>query len=130
MGHTSVKRSISLLDLLGILLLSLQEVLQGFLNLIHIQGGPNSSTDKHASQILLFLGSVKNSSVSGLQVHDVCLSTKSVITDIGHCPHDLGKQFVSREQRGVLTSHMSLLFMKYFCHESVYPPWVKCLELH
>lgn len=130
MGHTSVKGSIYLLDLLRILFLSLQKVLQGFLNLIHIQGGLNSSTDKHASQILLFLGSVKNSSVSELQEHDVCLSTRSVITDIGHCPHGLGKQFVSREQRGVLTSHMSLLFMKYFCHELVYPPWVKCLELH
>lgn len=61
MGHISVKGSIYLLDLLRILLLSLQKVLQGFLNLIHIQGGLNSSTDKHASQILLFLGSVKNS---------------------------------------------------------------------
>jgi len=62
MGRTSVKGNIYLLELLSTLLLSLQEVLQGFLNLIQIQGGPNSSTDKHASQILLFC-SVKNSSV-------------------------------------------------------------------
>lgn len=62
MGRTSVKGNIYLLELLSTLLLSLQEVLQGFLNLIQIQGGPNSSTDKHASQILLFC-SVKNFSV-------------------------------------------------------------------
>lgn len=81
LGHAFMKGSICLLELFCILLQSLQETLQGFLNLIQTQGGENSSTDKYAWQRLFFLCSVKDSSVSGLQVSCVFINE---ITDNRH----------------------------------------------
>lgn len=68
---TLVKSSIYFLELLSILLLR-----PGFFNWIQFQGGPGSRTDKHTSQVLLFLCSVKDSCVSGLQVQ--CMFTNKI----------------------------------------------------
>lgn len=60
----------------------------------------------------------------------MCLPMRSPITDIGCCPHNLGKQFVSSKQRGVLTSCMLLLLYEIFIARiDPSPQWVKRLEL-
>jgi len=54
---------------------------------------------------------------------------RSLITDVGCCPQNLGKQFVSSKQRGVLTSCMLLLLYEIFIpwiHPA--PQWVECIE--
>lgn len=58
------------------------------------------------------------------------LSMRSLITAIGCCPHNLGKQSVSSKERGVLTSCTLLLLYEIFIPWIDPPPhWVKCLEL-
>lgn len=58
------------------------------------------------------------------------LSMRSLITAIGCCPHNLGKQSVSSKERGVLTSCMLLLLYEIFIPWiDPLPHWVKCLEL-
>lgn len=62
--------------------------------------------------------------------YNVCLPVRSPITGIGCCPHNLGKQFVSSKQRGVLTSCMLLLLYEIFIARiDPSSQWVKYLEL-